>query len=202
MHMRILCLHGLGSGADNNTARRIREGIADCEVLAPEIPHDPDEAVHFLHDVVKKFNPDIIVGNSLGGFYALMFEGPWKILVNPALNPSKDIGKSVGKGIHRFHKKRSDGESEYVINDEYLSKLERLSKHLNDDIMDYEQSSETYLLFGLDDAVVSHYRDALASDDFLNSHIIGIEGAGHRLTDDEIDSNVIPLIRGLKLIDD
>lgn len=80
----ILYVHGLGSGAESNSARLIRKHLPEgCNVDAPEIPQDPIEAHNFLVSVQNNY--DLVVGSSLGGFYTFILFSDVKKLTKSIL---------------------------------------------------------------------------------------------------------------------
>ena len=48
--MRIMYVHGIGSGKDGNTVNWIRETFKNHEVISFDIPFDPKEAIKFIKD--------------------------------------------------------------------------------------------------------------------------------------------------------
>ena len=66
--MKILYLHGIGSGADSRTPRELRNLFPNIEIIAPELPSRPKEAVAFIMENYA-FDDDIelVIGTSLGG---------------------------------------------------------------------------------------------------------------------------------------
>ena len=48
----------------------MRRELPNDEVVAPDIPVDPAEALPYLKELCEKEQPDMIVGTSMGGMYA------------------------------------------------------------------------------------------------------------------------------------
>ena len=94
---KILYLHGFGSSGASGTVEVLRHAFWDKEkdpakrvqVIAPDIPVDPQEALPFLKALVAKEQPDFIVGTSMGGMYAQQLRGFPRICVNPSFGTSK-----------------------------------------------------------------------------------------------------------------
>lgn len=63
----IVYLHGFGSSGQSSTVKHLRRVMNKCDVLAPDIPVNPAEALPFLKDYCKRNNPDLIIGTSMGG---------------------------------------------------------------------------------------------------------------------------------------
>ena len=92
----IVYLHGFGSSGQSSTVKHLRRVMNKCDVLAPDIPVNPAEALPFLKDYCERNNPDLIIGTSMGGMYAMQMYDYKRICVNPALRMSEltDILKS------------------------------------------------------------------------------------------------------------
>ena len=184
---KLLYIHGLGSGANSHTSKALRESLRNVEVYAPEIPQDPTEAYNFLVEFYRKNVPDIIVGSSLGGFYASLIGGCYKILINPAPVPHESIRNALGLGNYEYFSERSDGREFYTLTEDFYRKLEELYHHFYSECIDEEFRYETYAIIGLNDSLL----DSRASvNTFINNypkeHLIEDVNLNHRPTDDEI----------------
>ena len=93
--MKILYLHGIGSGADSRTPRELRNDFPSDKIYAPELPVHPKDAYYYICCMNDDY--DLVIGTSLGGFYALTaFPMPMKLLVNTDLFADTDIEKWIG----------------------------------------------------------------------------------------------------------
>ena len=189
--MKIFYIHGIGSAGGGNTVRMLRAHYPDFEILSPDIPVDPIEADEFVRHINRVEHPGIVIGTSLGGFFAMRTSGNFKILINPAMLADTDIRHAIGLGTHPFLNPRKDGAAEYIVDEDYIAKLEQLRTHFFEDCLDWEFKYETYALFGTEDTVVSnldvfqkHYdKEQCFTDRF-----------GHRLTQEVFDRSLVPLI--------
>ena len=94
---KILYLHGFGSPGASGTVDLLRhefwakesDPARRVQVIAPDIPVDPVEALPMLRALVEKENPALIVGTSMGGMYAQQLRGIPRICVNPSFGISK-----------------------------------------------------------------------------------------------------------------
>lgn len=101
--MKILNLHGLNGSSHNtnyNTLVKYFKDRDDVEIISPQIDYENISPSVLLLNLIQEFNnPDIIVGNSFGGFFAyilgLFFSKAKTILVNPCIPPYKYIPKLV-----------------------------------------------------------------------------------------------------------
>lgn len=99
---KIIYLHGFNSTGDTGTAAYLKELYTDAFV-APDYDYiDPDKAAAALDDIVAATiidRPVIMVGKSLGGFWANYFAEKYQlkcILVNPGLQPHISLLKYLG----------------------------------------------------------------------------------------------------------
>ena len=86
--MKIIYFHGFGSSHASGTVEILRRELPEDEIVAPDIPVDPVEALPYLKDFCAQEQPDLIVGTSMGGMYAQQMRSYRRILVNPAFNMS------------------------------------------------------------------------------------------------------------------
>ena len=89
--MNVLNIHGY-KGSSCNSAYTALKSIG-CEVISPEIGFDiltPQKIIDNLRNQIFENKIDVIVGTSLGGFYAIVLSAQLNlsvILVNPCLMP-------------------------------------------------------------------------------------------------------------------
>ncbi len=112
--MNIIYLHGLSSSGNSNTAKRLRELLPDDNIITPDIPIDPKDALLLLETLRRIYNTNetIIIGTSMGAMYAQQMKGFRRILVNPAFHVSKLLRENEGKTLP-FFTERIDG-TKYV----------------------------------------------------------------------------------------
>ena len=116
---KILFIHGLASSGAYKMAGTLRILLKPCEVIAPDVPIDPEKALELLRGICREENPDIIVGLSLGGFWAQKLRGFRKVLVNPDFHPSRLLRTMIGE--NKYLSPRKDGSLTFTI-DEYVCK--------------------------------------------------------------------------------
>ena len=99
---KIIYLHGFNSTGDTGTASFLKELYGDA-FLAPDYDYiDPDNAANMLDEIVSAAIKDrsvIVVGKSLGGFWANYFAEKYQlkcILINPGLQPQSSLLKYLG----------------------------------------------------------------------------------------------------------
>lgn len=89
---RVLIIHGFNSSGNGTTASNIKSVLNDfgiTKIIAPNFNLlNYDETISKINELSK--NVDIVIGHSLGGYYAMSLERPenFKILINPCIDPS------------------------------------------------------------------------------------------------------------------
>jgi len=102
--INILYIHGFGSSYDPNSSKvKSLSKLGPVSGVSYDYTKPADENVKFLINHILE-NPDIdlIVGTSLGGWYAAEVGsrvGIPTVLVNPAIEPHKTLKKYLGKGV-------------------------------------------------------------------------------------------------------
>lgn len=111
-------IHGMGSGAKSGTKSSLARYFDEYEWLSPEVSHDPYESIPLLNEWAQTFQPALIAGTSMGGFYNLFIDCPSavKLVVNPTVNIEM-VMRKVGYGKHKYLCEREDGATEYVIDE-------------------------------------------------------------------------------------
>lgn len=198
---KVIYVHGIGSNGNGNTVNMLKNKFPDIEVIAPDIPMNPKEAIKMLKDIVKTYADEhtIMIGTSLGGFYTMNISGIFKIVVNPAMYPSKDIPTAIGYGEHPYFGKRVNGETTYTVDEEFVKGLKEVEERLYNDFLDWELIYETFGVFGTEDKVVSH------KDDFETIYGAAhtyTDNFGHRITADVFDNVLIPIMNMLDVKED
>ena len=68
--MKIIYFHGFASSGATGTAETLRRLLPEVEVISPDIPIDPTEALPYLRNLCEQEKPDLIIGTSMGAMYA------------------------------------------------------------------------------------------------------------------------------------
>lgn len=111
--MKILFIHGLASSGAYKMASTLRILIKGSEVISPDVPIEPDEALDLLEGICRNENPDLVVGLSLGGFWAQKLRGRRKILINPDFHISALLESMIGEV--KYLSPRADGAEYFSI---------------------------------------------------------------------------------------
>ena len=185
--MKLIYFHGFGSSAASGTIRTLREKLQDFEVIAPDIPVDPAEALPFLRELCEKEQPNVVVGTSMGGMYVQQMFGFKRICVNPAFFMSK-TSKLLKVGTFEFFKPRFDGQKEFTITEEIVRHFAEMEAHQFDGVT-LAETEKVWGMFGNNDTQVN------CEEAFLQYYhnVIHFSG-GHRLDNTAINEVLIPLI--------
>lgn len=185
----ILFVHGFASSGRSGTARALRTLLPEAEVLAPDLPVDPHEAMALLRGLVAERRPDLILGTSMGGMYAEQLYGIDRILVNPAFQLADTILKNNGLGRKEFHNPREDGQKDFLVTKSLLEEFREVSSHCFEGVCE-EEKKRVFALFGRRDTLVfthdltrEHYPQCISYD------------GEHSLVDSSLLHSVLPVIQ-------
>lgn len=122
--MKVLFIHGLASSGAYKMASSLRILLKGSEVIAPDVPIEPREALALLEGICRDERPDLIVGLSLGGFWAQKLRGYRKILVNPDFHISRLLRTMTGE--REYLSPRRDGALTFTVTDALCDEYARL----------------------------------------------------------------------------
>lgn len=186
--MKLMYFHGFCSSAASRTVQTLRSEFAGDEVIARDIPVDPALALPFLHDLVEREQPDLIIGTSMGGMYAQQMFGRRRILVNPAFYMSKE-SQVLAVGTFEFFQAREDGATHFTVTPEIIDHFAEMERHQFDGITQWDREN-VWGLFADHDNLVN------GKPVYLDHYVNAIDFPGeHRLSPEVIRGTVIPLIR-------
>lgn len=97
---RILFLHGFASSGSGNKSAALKVWFGEGEVLAPDLPVAPGQSMALLESLLATEAFDLLVGSSLGGYYADCLNGRHAIpsvLINPSTRPFETLAPYVGE---------------------------------------------------------------------------------------------------------
>ena len=113
--------------------------MPDCNVVAPDIPTDPEEALPFLKNYCASHKANLIIGTSMGGMYAMQLTDYPRICVNPALHMSQLTGVLQVGTFERFQP-TADGQTHFTITEEIIQHFKEMEDHLFEGITSENQS--------------------------------------------------------------
>lgn len=187
---RIVYFHGFGSSGASGTVEMLRKMLPECEVLAPDIPVDPVDALPYLKEFCATEQPDLIIGTSMGGMYAQQMFGFRKICVNPAFNMST-MSKVLKTGVHKFFNGRKDNQKEFRITRDTIQHFNQMERQQFKGITPFDKEN-TWGLFGIHDTQVNTYD--LFKKHYSNARRFDGE---HQLNEKALRAEVIPLVKSI-----
>ena len=199
----IIFLHGFFASGNCVPANALREAFElndkreqnpVIRVLTPDLPIHPKEALKVIRELCDKENPDLLVGNSCGSFYAQMVSpiiGVPALLGNPHFKMTEFLKERIGE--HEYKSLRADGNQQFTIDESLIAEFAELEPHQFDCTNPYYKD-KVWGIFGKQDALahfepvfLEHYNNAF--------HFPG----AHTPTADEVKTWYIPLIQKMLL---
>ena len=167
----IVYLHGYNSSG--STGRRLQNMLdGKYNVLAPRLSKNADEAIKTAQDLIDSNDVAMVIGSSLGGFVSLNVRAPFKLIINPTLEPSAtlpliDCPQELASSYKKYE--------------------ERFRNEIDDNVR-----AHTYGMFGAKDNLV-HYQDEFESL-FPKDHVTVIPTGEHKVSEQDLKDYVIPFI--------
>lgn len=186
--MKIIYFHGFASSGATGTAESLRRMLPEVQVISPDIPVDPSEALPYLRSLCEQEQPDLIIGTSMGAMYAQQMFGFRKILVNPSFNMST-LSKVFRTGEHKFLNGRKDNAKTFKITKEIIQKQNMMERQQFKGITPFDREN-TYGLFGIHDTTVNCYD--LFKKYYTNAQRFDGE---HHLNEKALRTAVVPLAK-------
>ena len=66
---KLLYVHGFASSGQSGSVRTLRTLLPGTEIIAPDLPVAPDQAMELLRGIVEEQKPAVVVGTSMGAMY-------------------------------------------------------------------------------------------------------------------------------------
>lgn len=200
--MNIVYLHGLSSSGQSNKANKLRALFPDDNIIAPDLPVNPNEAMLLIRDTLQKMSIDntIVIGSSMGAMFAHQQTSYCRILINPAFHVSRLLMEHIGKSLP-FLSPRLDGIREFSVTEELCSLYEQMeSRQFDFERSDYNHHTAKYVigLFGLQDNIVNCKDEFINNFDIPDYAFYHEYNGGHRLTYTEIENVLKPAIDWIK----
>lgn len=187
---KILFLHGFTSSGACEIAQTLRaelSGIAD--IVAPDLPLHPGEAMDMLRDMCAGEPFDMIVGSSCGSFYGQQLVRPAglpAILVSPFLKMTEFLQPRIG--WHDYKSPRADGNQRFEITQSLVAEFAEMEKHQFDCYDEYNRC-RVWGMFGSHDTL-AHFRHIFTK---YYPTALGYDGP-HTMTADNVRHALVPAI--------
>ncbi len=190
--MKLVYFHGFASSGASGTVQLLRKIFPSAQVVAPDIPVDPEEALPMLQKLVQAEQPDVIIGTSMGGMYAQQMHGFLRICVNPSFRIS--TSKLLHTGVHKWLNGRKNHEKEFRITADIIKRYNQMERKQFDGITPDDREL-CYGLFGINDTSVNPI-NAYNTFTKYYTHAERFEGE-HQLNDKVIHKVLLPLLKQL-----
>ena len=188
---KVIYIHGFASAGSTGSATQMRNHLypKGVQVLSPDVPVDPLEAIAFLKAFVEREQPDLIVATSMGAMYAEQLKGIRRILVNPSFHMARLL-TFRGLGKHEFRNKRQDGQTEFKVDKQMIQAFAQVEKESFKGITP-EEKRLVWGLFGTQDKLVNCQADF--AKHYGKEQMQLFEGE-HFLNDKVLSKVVMPLV--------
>ena len=192
---KILFLHGFFASGQCIPAMTLQEAFeGKAQVLAPDLPTHPRMALEQIKSLCDKEQPDMIVGNSCGSFYAQMIApvvGVPALLGNPYFKMTEFLKTRIGE--HEYKSPRMDGKQRFVIDEPLIEEFAELEA-IQFDSCHPDDRDRIWGLFGEKDTL-AHFEPLFLEHYSHSFHFPG----GHTPTADEVRLWYVPLIEKLMI---
>ena len=183
-------LHGFFASGQCVPANALRSALAGkAEVLSPDLPLHPKEALAMIKQIISDEKPDILVGNSCGAFYAQMVAaelGIPALLGNPHFRMTEFLKERIGE--HQYKAPRRNGNQNFVIDEALIQEFEELEA-IQFGAWKPEIRDLIWGIFGEKDTL-AHFEPLFLK---YYSHSFHFPG-GHTPTAEEVEKWYVPLV--------
>ena len=190
---KILFLHGFYASGQCVPAVALKEAFeGEANVITPDLPIHPKEAVSFIRRLINSEKPDLLIGNSCGSFYAQMVApvmGVPALLGNPHFQMTEFLKQRIGE--HQYKSPRKDGKQTFVIDETLIEEFAEMEAvQFNNSDSDFKD--RIWGLFGEKDTL-AHFEPTFLKYYSKSFHFPG----GHTPTAEEVRTWYVPLAKNL-----
>lgn len=187
----ILFLHGFFASGQCVPANALRDVFGETvRVLTPDLPIHPKEALELIHKICDKENPDLIIGNSCGSFYAQMIApvvGIPALLGNPYFKMTEFLVQRVG--THQYKSPRVDGKQDFTIDENLIKEFDEI-ENVQFNFTSPFYKDKIWGIFG-DNDPIAHFELTFLEHYDKSHHFPG----AHTPTADEVKEYYVPLAK-------
>ena len=164
----VVYLHGFASSSQSEkaviTANYFRQHLPQHQLLVPDLPYTPQQAVDQLTALLHGKTPAAVIGSSLGGFLATRLAQQYQcraVLINPAVQPHLLLARHLGRYFHPVLQRHYDVTAEHMAELAALAPAKPLAGALlsqqlkvllqtGDEVLDYRDAVNFYQSCQLD----------------------------------------------------
>ena len=188
---KILFLHGFFASGQCVPAVALRDALSGkADVITPDLPIHPAAALSFIRELCAAEQPDILVGNSCGSFYAQLLAPALRLpalLGNPHFRMSAFLRERLG--VHQYKSPRADGNQAFTIDEQLVREFEEIEATQFDGCTRASAES-VWGLFGEADTL-AHFEPLFLAHYKNSFHFPG----GHTPTAQEAEEWYVPLVQ-------
>ena len=166
--------------------------MGKAEILTPDLPLHPKEALELIEDICKQKKPCVLVGNSNGAFLAQIVASRLclpALLGNPYLEMTHFLIERIGE--HEYKSPRADGHQHFIIDQSLIEEFAEVQAHQWDAYRP-ERDDRIWGLFGENDHL-AHFEPLFRK---YYTHVYHFPGA-HTPTAEEVREYYVPLTEKL-----
>ena len=149
---KILYLHGFASCGEGNKSSELKKYFGEENVLSPDLSPSPLDSMAMIEGLLKSENIDLIIGSSLGGFYATTLAEKYQmraVLLNPSTQPWNTLAPYVGWQKRFCDEEVFEFKSVYLEQLRTLQVMPKIGKYLlllqsEDEVLDYTKAQSLY----------------------------------------------------------
>lgn len=172
---RLIYLHGFRSSPQSFKAKMLAARLASmgraADFVCPQLPISPRAAWHLILDLQPTAD-DVVIGSSLGGFYARALASKIRALTVIALNPAVDPAASLARHLGMQRGWHDDAPLEFLPH--YLDELRDL-------YVEQLETPERCLVVAARGDELLDWREMVAR--WQGSRILVLEASDHGITD-------------------
>ena len=190
---KILFLHGFFASGQCIPAIALQDAFMErAEVLTPDLPLHPKEALESIRKIIDRGKPDLLIGNSCGSFYAQMLApvvGIPTLLGNPHFKMTDFLKERIGE--HEYKAIRRDGNQKFCIDKQLINEFAEIEATQFNYCNPYYKG-RVWGLFGEHDTL-AHYEPVFLEHYTEVHHFPG----AHTPTAEEVKNWYVPLAEKL-----
>lgn len=190
---KILFLHGFYASGQCVPAQALHDYFdGRMQVLTPDLPMHPKEAVNFIRELIDREKPDLMVGNSCGAFYAQILApivGIPALLGNSHFQMTDFLKQRIGE--NQYKSPRKDKQQMFVIDEVLIDEFAELES-IQFNYCNPYYKERVWGLFGEQDTL-AHFEPLFLEHYNKSFHFPG----GHTPTAEEVRVWYVPLIEKL-----
>lgn len=163
-----LYIHGFASCGSSNKVELLRTHLGEDHLLSPDLPVPPDLAIALLSDMIERQPVSLLIGSSLGGFYAEYLSRHYAlacVLINPATRPFDTLKQHTGTNTNWCSGHKFEWHADY--NDQLAAMYQQ-----------HADSKQRYLVLLQTDDEILDYR--LALNRYQQHEVVVERGGNHR----------------------